>query len=212
MADFRQSLDLGMDLFDTRLRASTAVGVVLVVCRRLHMPRVEVAKFTVQRALFALPDASKLQPFRRGSPSTDNCRSDFQRPTESDHICKYEQKLQTELLRLLEICRGKRRRSDGRQLSHELANTTVTTTAHPPPSAMSTARSVRSLFSFHPGEPRRQGTSGKARTGTLRPPRPTSGCLQQKRHKSFVSLPPRLEDSAGPKFAAPPAICVPLIG
>lgn len=159
-----------MDLFDTRLRASTAVGVVLVVCRRLHMPRVEVAKFTVQRALFALPDASKLQSFRWGSPSTDNCRSDLQRPTESDHICKYEQKLQTELLRPLEICRGKRRRSDGRQLSHELANTTVTTTAHPPPSAMSTARSVRSLFSFHPGEPRRQGTSGKARTGTLSPP------------------------------------------
>lgn len=114
MVDFRQSLDLGMHLFlssfDTRLRASTADGVVLVVCRRLHMSRMEVAKLTVQRALFALSDASKL---RRGNPLTDNCRSDSQRPTESDHLCKYEQRLQTELLRPLEICRGKRRRSDG---------------------------------------------------------------------------------------------------
>lgn len=70
MAGFRQSLDLGMHLllssFDTRLRASTADGVVLVVCRRLHMSRMEVAKFTVQRALFALSDASKLQTSSAG--------------------------------------------------------------------------------------------------------------------------------------------------
>lgn len=168
---------------DTRLRASTADGVVLSGrLLQLHMPRTEVAKFTVQRALFALSDASKPQTFRRGNPATDNCRSDSQRPTESDHFCKYEQRLRPELLRPLKICRGKRRRSDGRELSHELANITVTTTAHPPPSAMSTARSVRSLFSFHPGQRRRQGKSGKARTGNLASTRPTSGCLQPKRH------------------------------
>lgn len=183
MADFRQSLDLGMDLFDTRLRASTAVGVVLVVCRRLHMPRVEVAKFTVQRALFALPDASKLQPFRRGSPSTDNCRSDFQRPTESDHICKHEQKLQTELLRPLEICRGKRRRSDGRQLSHELANTTCD---HHRPSTplrhVNSQKREKLIFFLSGGATEAgnigKGENGKGENGNLA----STGCLQQKRH------------------------------
>lgn len=64
---------------DTRLRASTADGVVLSGrLLQLHMPRTEVAKFTVQRALFALSDASKLKLFGGEIP----------RPTIADRILK----------------------------------------------------------------------------------------------------------------------------
>lgn len=177
MADFRQSLDLGMDLFDTRLRASTAVGVVLVVCRRLHMPRVEVAKFTVQRALFALPDASKLQPFRRGSPSTDNCRSDFQRPTESDHICKYEQKLQTAASPSgdlpWEAAQVRREAVEPRISEHHCNH-------HRPSTPLRHVNSQKreKLIFFPSGGATEAGNIGKGENGNLA----STGCLQQKRH------------------------------
>ena len=197
--DFLQSLDLEMDLLlsriDTRLRASIADGVVLVVCLRLHMPKMNVGQVRSAESehylLFPMLPNSNVSA---GNPWTDNCRSDSQRPTENEqetYSCQYEQRFRTELLRPLIICRGKRRRSDGVWVSHELANTTVTTTTHPPLRHVNSWKREK-LISLPSGGATGAGNIGRGDNGKLVSTRPTSGCLQQKKD-TIVCVPPALK-------------------